>query len=349
MSEERLPRIGISIGDLNGVGMELIIKTFSDPEILELCTPVVFGSTKVVSYHRNAIEMRDFNFHIIQNAEDALEGKANLVNCWKEEVKMDFGKVDPVVGGYAVKSLEAACDAVDSGKVDALVTAPINKESIQSSEFQFSGHTDYLESRYKSKATMMFLSPDLKLALATVHIPLAKVSEKISAKLVEQKIMAIHQSLKQDFHLPKGRIAVLALNPHAGDKGVIGLEDQEIVSPGIEQAKEAGAMAFGPYPADSFFGSSSYRAFDAVLAMYHDQGLVAFKSLTFGEGVNYSAGLPIIRTSPDHGTAFDIAGQGKAEPGSFRSAVYGAIDLYRARKGTAEMTANPLKIKGKKK
>ena len=205
MSEERLPRIGISIGDLNGVGMELIIKTFSDPEILELCTPVVFGSTKVVSYHRNAIEMRDFNFHIIQNAEDALEGKANLVNCWKEEVKMDFGKVDPVVGGYAVKSLEAACDAVDSGKVDALVTAPINKESIQSSEFQFSGHTDYLESRYKSKATMMFLSPDLKLALATVHIPLAKVSEKISAKLVEQKIMAIHQSLKQDFHLPKGR------------------------------------------------------------------------------------------------------------------------------------------------
>ena len=349
MSEERLPRIGISIGDLNGVGMELIIKTFSDPDILELCTPIVFGSTKVVSYHRNAIEMRDFNFHIIQNAEDALEGKANLVNCWKEEVKMDFGKVDPVVGGYAVKSLEAACDAVDAGTVDALVTAPINKESIQSSEFQFSGHTDYLESRYKSKATMMFLSPDLKLALATVHIPLAKVSEKISAKLVEQKIMAIHQSLKQDFHLPKGRIAVLALNPHAGDKGVIGLEDQEIVSPGIEQAKEAGAMAFGPYPADSFFGSSSYRAFDAVLAMYHDQGLVAFKSLTFGEGVNYSAGLPIIRTSPDHGTAFDIAGQGKAEPGSFRSAVYGAIDLYRARKGTAEMTANPLKIKGKKK
>lgn len=349
MSEAVLPRIGISIGDLNGVGMELIIKTFSDPEMLKLCTPVVFGSTKVVSYHRNAIDMRDFNFHIVNAPEDALEGKANLVNCWKEEVKMEFGKVDAQVGSYAVKSLEAACDAIDAGTVDALVTAPIHKESIQSSDFQFSGHTDYLESRYKSKATMMFLSSDLTLALATVHVPLAKVSEIISSRLVEQKIISIHQSLKQDFHLPKGRIAVLALNPHAGDQGVIGTEDQEIVLPGIEKAKEAGALAFGPYPADSFFGSSSYQAFDAVLAMYHDQGLVAFKSLSFGEGVNYSAGLPIIRTSPDHGTAFDIAGQGKADPSSFRSAIYGAIDLYRARKGSAEMTANPLKIKGKKK
>lgn len=349
MSEDRLPRIGISIGDLNGVGLELIIKTFSDPTMLELCTPLVFGSTKVVSYHRNAIDMRDFNFNIIQNPEDAVEGKANLVNCWKEEVKMDFGKVDPIVGTYAIKSLEAACDAIDAGSIDALVTAPIHKESIQSSDFQFSGHTDYLESRYKSKATMMFLSEDLRLALATVHIPVSKVSEAISSNLVEQKILAIHKSLKQDFHLPKGRIAVLALNPHAGDKGVIGLEDQDIVSPGIERAKEAGALAFGPYPADSFFGASTYTAFDAVLAMYHDQGLVAFKSLTFGEGVNYSAGLPIIRTSPDHGTAFDIAGQGKADPGSFRSAVYGAIDLYRSRKGTAEISANPLKIKAKKK
>lgn len=349
MSETRLPRIGISVGDLNGVGMELIIKTFSDPQMLELCTPVVFASTKVVSYHRNAIDMRDFNFHIVQDAKDALEGKANLVNVWKEEVKMDFGKVDAQVGAYAVKSLEAACDAVDAGSVDALVTAPIHKESIQSGDFQFSGHTDYLESRYNSKATMMFLASEMRMALATVHIPLSRVTEAISAKLVEQKIKAIHKSLKEDFHLPKGRIAVLALNPHAGDKGVIGKEDQEIVAPGIEGAKEAGALAFGPYPADSFFGSATYQSFDAVLALYHDQGLVAFKSLTFGEGVNYSAGLPIIRTSPDHGTAFDIAGTGAANPGSFRSAVYGAIDLYRARTGTAEMTANPLKIKGKKK
>ncbi len=349
MSDGTLPRIGISIGDLNGVGMELIMKTFSEPDMLSLCTPVVFGSTKVASYHRNALDMRDFNFNIVPSADQAVEGKANLVNCWKEEVKMEFGKVDTEVGAYAIKSLEAACDAMDSGAIDALVTAPIHKESIQSSEFGFSGHTDYLESRYQSKATMFFLSEELRLALATVHIPIAKVADRISSKLVEQKILSIHQSLKTDFHLPKGRIAVLALNPHAGDKGVIGKEDQEIVIPGIEKAKEAGALAFGPFPADSFFGSSMHKSFDAVIAMYHDQGLVAFKSLTFGEGVNYSAGLPIIRTSPDHGTAFDIAGQGVANTGSFRAAVYGAIDLYRARKGTAEMTANPLKIKGKKK
>lgn len=348
MSATRLPRIGISVGDLNGVGMELIMKTFSDPQMLELCTPVVFASTKVVSFHRNAIDMRDFNFHIIQDAKDAVQGKANLVNLWKDEVKMDFGKVDALVGQFAVKSLIAACDAIDAGSVDALVTAPIHKESIQSDDFQFSGHTDYLESRYNCKATMMFLASEMRMALATVHIPLARVNEVISAELVEQKIKAIHKSLKEDFHLPKGRIAVLALNPHAGDKGVIGKEDQEIVAPGIERAKEGGALAFGPYPADSFFGSATYKSFDAVLALYHDQGLVAFKSLTFGEGVNYSAGLPIIRTSPDHGTAFDIAGTGVAEPGSFRSAVYGAIDLYRARTGTAEMTVNPLKIKAKK-
>lgn len=349
MSEARLPRIGISIGDLNGIGMEIIIKTFSDPEVLSLCTPIVFGSTKVASFHRNAVDMRDFNFHIIQSPEEALEGKANLVNCWKEEVKIDFGQVSSEVGQYAAKSLEAACDAVEAKQVDAIVTAPINKESIQSSDFQFSGHTDYLESRFKSKATMFFLSSELRLGLATVHVPLARVTELISAELIIQKLKSIHQSLKMDFHLPKGRIAVLALNPHAGDQGLMGKEDQEIVLPAIEQARENGIMAFGPYPADSFFGASSYKDFDAVLAMYHDQGLVAFKSLTFGEGVNYSAGLPIIRTSPDHGTAFDIAGQGTADPASFRSALFAAIDLVRSRAISAEITANPLKIKGKKK
>lgn len=349
MSEERLPRIGISIGDLNGVGLELIMKTFANPEMLELCTPVVFGSSKVVSYHRNALDMRDFNFHIINQVEDALEGKANLVNCWKEDVKMEFGQVNPEVGAFAAKSLEAACDAAEAGTIDALVTAPINKESIHGANFQFSGHTDYLESRFKSKATMFFLSPHLRLGLATVHIPLNKVSEHLTSSLVEQKIWALHQSLKMDFHLPKGRIAVLALNPHAGDNGLMGKEDQEVVLPAIEKARERGAMAFGPYPADSFFGSGSFKNFEAVLAMYHDQGLVAFKSISFGEGVNYSAGLPIIRTSPDHGTAFDIAGQGLAEPSSFRAAVFAAIDLVRNRSISAEISANPLKIKGKKK
>jgi 4-hydroxythreonine-4-phosphate dehydrogenase len=347
--ELKIPRIGISVGDLNGVGLELIIKTFADSEMLALCTPVVFASSKVVSYHRNAIDMRDFNFQIIHKPEDAIAGKANLVNCWKEEVKMEFGKVDLAIGAYAVQSLEAACEALEANSIDALVTAPIHKESIQSSDFQFSGHTDYLESRFKAKATMMFLADELKLALATVHVPLSEVTSLVDKDLVEQKVLAIHKSLKDDFHLPKGRIAVLALNPHAGDNGVIGKEDQEFVIPGIESANSKGALAFGPFPADSFFGAAAYKKFDAVLALYHDQGLVAFKSIAFGEGVNYSAGLPIIRTSPDHGTAFDIAGQGVADPSSFRHSVYAAIDLFRFRTNTAEITANPLKINRKKK
>lgn len=350
MSETK-PRIkvGISVGDLNGVGMELIIKTFGNKDMLELCTPIVFASSKAASYHRNAIDRKDFNFHIINSVKDALDDKANLLNVWKEEVAMEFGKVDAKVGEYAVKSLEAASQALEEGNIDALVTAPLNKESIQSDNFRFSGHTDYLESRFKAKATMMLVSDEMKMALATVHVPLKRVSEILNAELIEQKLKSIHHSLKQDFHQPKGRIAVLALNPHAGDNGVIGKEDQEIVLPAIEKAKDAGILAFGPFPADSFFGAALHKQYDAILAMYHDQGLVAFKSLSFGEGVNYSAGLPFVRTSPDHGTAFDIAGEGKAEPSSFRQAVYAAIDIARRRNISAEISANPLKIKGKKK
>ncbi len=342
-------KIGISVGDLNGIGMELIIKTFGEKDMLSLCTPIVFASSKVASYHRNAIDRRDFNFNIINKIEDALEGKANLLNVWKEDVNMDFGKVDPAVGAFALKSLEAASEALEQGEIDALVTAPFNKESIQSDQFQFSGHTDYLEARFKAKATMMMISEEMRMALATVHIPLKKVSEVISSDLIEQKLKSLHQSLKQDFHQPKGRIAVLALNPHAGDNGVMGKEDQEILMPAIEKAKEKGIMAFGPFPADSFFGAGHHRQFDAILAMYHDQGLVAFKALSFGDGVNYSAGLPFVRTSPDHGTAFDIAGEGKADPSSFRQSVYAAIDIARKRKESAELNANPLKIKSKKK
>ncbi len=350
MSEElRKPRIGISVGDLNGIGMELIIKAFSDKDMLDLCTPIVYASSKVASYHRNAIDYKSFNFHIISKTEDALESKPNLVNVWKDEVNIEFGKVDPVVGSFALKSLDAACEALENGEIDALVTAPLNKESIQSEEFQFSGHTDYLEARFKAKATMMLISDEMRMALATVHIPLNKVSERINADLIEHKLKTIHVSLKGDFHQPKGKIAVLALNPHAGDNGVMGKEDQEIVLPAIEKAKENGIMAFGPYPADSFFGAGLHKKFDAVLAMYHDQGLVAFKSLSFGQGVNYSAGLPIVRTSPDHGTAFDIAGQGLADPSSFRQAIYAAIDISRKRAESAELNANPLKIKAKKK
>lgn len=347
--QERKPIIGISIGDVNGIGMELIIKSFSDPALLELCTPVVFGSTKAASYHRNAIEMRDFNFNICKDLSSLHPDRANLINIYEEEVKIEFGQISKEAGDLALASLDAACQAIEEGKIDAIVTAPIHKKSMQSDSFRFSGHTDYLEARFKSKALMMLVSDEMRMALATVHIPLDKVTEALSEDLILNRLQSLAKSLKDDFHLPKGKIAVLALNPHAGDKGVIGKEDDEMVLPAIEKAKEEGIMAFGPFPADSFFGAQMHTKYDAVLAMYHDQGLIPFKALAFGEGVNYSAGLPIIRTSPDHGTAFDIAGEGKAEPSSFRQSLYLAIDLIRNRGISSEINSNPLKIKGKKK
>jgi 4-hydroxythreonine-4-phosphate dehydrogenase len=343
------PIIGISIGDVNGVGLELIIKSFADAELLDLCTPVVFGSTKAASYHRNAIDMRDFNFNIIKDLSQIQHGKANLINVSDREVKIEFGEISAEAGALALASLEAACRALEDAKIHALVTAPIHKKSIQSDSFRFSGHTDYLEARFKSKALMILASDEMRMALATVHIPLREVSESLSEDLIFDRLQTLAKSLRNDFHLPKGKIAVLALNPHAGDQGVIGVEDQEMVLPAIERAKEAGIMAFGPFPADSFFGAQMHTKYDAVLAMYHDQGLIPFKTIAFGKGVNYSAGLPVIRTSPDHGTAFDIAGEGKADPSSFRQALYLAIDLIRNRGISSEINSNPLKIKGKKK
>ncbi len=345
----RKPIIGISIGDVNGIGMELIIKSFSDPALLDLCTPVVFGSTKAASYHRNAINMRDFNFNICKDFSQVHPDRANLINIYEEEVKIEFGAISKEAGNLALASLDAACSAIEDKKIDALVTAPIHKKSMQSDSFRFSGHTDYLEARFKSKALMMLVSDEMRMALATVHIPLDKVTEALSEDLIVNRLQSLAKSLKDDFHLPKGKIAVLALNPHAGDKGVIGKEDDEMVLPAIEKAKEAGIMAFGPFPADSFFGAQMHTKYDAILAMYHDQGLIPFKSLAFGEGVNYSAGLPIIRTSPDHGTAFDIAGEAKADPSSFRQSLYLAIDLIRNKGISSEINSNPLKIKGKKK
>lgn len=350
MSEEIVkPIIGISIGDVNGIGMELIIKSFANPALLELITPVVFGSTKAASYHRNAIDMREFNFHIIKDLSQIHPDKANLVNVYEEEVKIEFGQISEEAGALALASLDAACSALEEGKVEALVTAPINKKSMQSDAFRFSGHTDYLEARFKSKALMMLVSDEMRMALTTVHIPLEKVASSIDQNLIFDRLQSLARSLKDDFHLPKGKIAVLALNPHAGDQGIIGKEDQEVVLPAIEKAQEAGIMAFGPFPADSFFGAQMHKKYDAILAMYHDQGLIPFKTLAFGEGVNYSAGLPIIRTSPDHGTAFDIAGQGIADESSFLQALYLASDLIKKRGISSEINSNPLKIKGKKK
>jgi 4-hydroxythreonine-4-phosphate dehydrogenase len=350
MSEEAVkPIIGISIGDVNGIGLELIIKSFADVELLDLCTPVIFGSTKAASYHRNAIDMRDFNFNIIKDLSQIKVGKANLINVSDREVKIEFGQISQEAGALALASLDAACTALEEGKVQALVTAPIHKKSMQSDSFRFAGHTDYLEARFKSKALMMLASDDMRMALATVHIPINMVSESLSEDLIVERLQTLAKSLRDDFHLPKGKIAVLALNPHAGDQGVIGKEDEEMVLPAIEKAKEAGIMAFGPFPADSFFGAQMHTKYDAVLAMYHDQGLIPFKAMAFGKGVNYSAGLPIIRTSPDHGTAFDIAGEGKADPSSFRQSLYLAIDLIRNRDISSEINSNPLKIKGRKK
>lgn len=349
MQQANKPIIGITCGDLNGIGMEIIMKTFANDDMLDLCTPVVFASSKVASYHRKALEMEDFNFHIINDINSLKEGKANLLNCWKEEVILDFGKLSEVVGSYAVKSLEQASDALAEGQVQALVTAPIHKNSIQSASFKFTGHTDFLEARFNGKATMLMVSEEMRMALATVHIPLSEVAGQISQQRLMERIQQLNECLLKDFHIKKGKIAVLSLNPHAGDGGVIGREDDEIVAPAIRAAFEDRIMAFGPFSADSFFGTEKYKDYDAVLAMYHDQGLIPFKTLSFGRGVNYSAGLDIIRTSPDHGTGFEIAGKGVANESSFREAVYLACDLVKNRKVSSAIHKNPLPVKKGKK
>ncbi|MGB0176982.1 MAG: 4-hydroxythreonine-4-phosphate dehydrogenase PdxA [Owenweeksia sp.] len=346
---EGKPVIGISVGDLNGIGLEVIMKTFEPAEMLDFCTPVIFASSKVASFHRKALEMDKFNFQVINHIDKIFPNKVNLLNCWKEDVTLNLGKEDQEVGKYAYQSLDIACSHLEDHTIDALVTAPIHKATIQGDHFRFAGHTDYLENRFKGKATMMMVSEDMRMALATVHIPLAEVASALTTELILKRIKSIHKTLKKDFHIIRGKIAVLAVNPHAGDHGLIGDEDDRIVKPAIQQALDSGITAFGPYPADSFFGSGNHKKFDAVLAMYHDQGLIPFKSMSFGKGVNYSAGLDIIRTSPDHGTGFDIAGKGVANESSFREAVLLACDLVQRRSLTGELEKSPLKInRGKK-
>ena len=349
MASARLPVIGISCGDLNGIGLEVILKTLSQPAIFEICIPVLFASGKVVSFHKKALGMEDLHFESLREFSKMSPGKAYLVNCWKEDVSLNLGRPDPSVASYAVRSLDAACAELENGNIDALLTAPIHKESIQGEAFRFSGHTDYLEARFQGKATMMLVNDELRMALATVHIPLNKVSEQLSVDAIVDRLKHISDTLNQDFLIKKARIAVLSLNPHAGDGGVIGVEDDEIVGPAIKKAFEERIMAFGPFPADGFFGSGKFENYDAILAMYHDQGLIPFKTLSFGSGVNFSSGLKIIRTSPDHGTGFDIAGKGVANESSFRKALYLAIDVVRNRSLSKEISANPLVSKKLKK
>jgi 4-hydroxythreonine-4-phosphate dehydrogenase len=336
--------VGISIGDLNGIGVEVILKTFQDNRMLDFCTPLIFASTKTISYHKKALNL-EIPIHGITSLSQIQHTKINVLNIWKEDVSVTLGKASKESGDYAAKSLAIAVDYLKNKKIDVLVTAPINKETIQSEDFNFPGHTEYLEDKLEGESLMILMTDNLKIGLITGHIPISKVAETITPSLIKEKVATLYTSLIEDFGINKPKIAVLALNPHCGDKGVIGKEDDEIIKPTIEEIKASGKLVFGPYAADGFFGSETYRQFDGVLATYHDQGLAPFKALSFGKGVNYTAGLSEIRTSPDHGTGFDIAGKNSANPSSFKEALFTAIQVFKTRKEYKELSINPLQIK----
>jgi len=347
MKKEKKIRLGISIGDLNGIGSEVVLKTFQDSRMLDFCTPVIFASVKILSFLKKKYQT-NINLHGIDKTSQILDGKINVLNVWKEPLDIKFGEEDEKVGSYAIKSLKAATQALKNDEIDVLVTAPINKSSIQSDEFKFPGHTDYLDQELQGNSLMFMITDDLKVGLLTDHVAVKDVAETITPELIEQKINTIHHTLKQDFAIAKPKIAVLGINPHSGDNGVIGKEDEEVLKPTIQKIIDSGKLVFGPYAADSFFGSDNYKAFDAIVAAYHDQGLIPFKTLSFGKGVNYTAGLNKVRTSPDHGTAFEIAGQNKADNSSFKEAVFAALKIYKNRNEYQDLTKNPLKKQPRK-
>lgn len=344
LETEDRPKIGITIGDVNGIGIEVIMKTFMDARMLQTCIPVIYGSSKVVSYHRKALNLNEFNYNQIRFIIEANNKKVNLVNCWEEEIKIDLGKPNPAMGKYALKSLQAASKDLLDKKIDAVVTAPVDKKSMQGDEFNFPGQTEFFANTCNStEYAMLMVGEKLKITFVTGHIPVKDIPQNISKEKIISKIKVLNESLKRDFTIRKPRIAVLALNPHAGDGGLLGKEEIEIIEPAIKECS-GNISVYGPYSADGFFGSGKFKSFDGVVAMYHDQGLVPFKALSFTSGVNYTAGLPIIRTSPDHGTGYDIAGKNVASEDSFREAVYLACDIVNARKSNDEATANPLKF-----
>ena len=330
MKKEENIIVGISIGDLNGIGGEIVLKTFEDPRILEFCTPVIFASVKVMSFYKNHFKM-DMNFNGINHINQIVIGKVNVLNCWKENVSINFGKEDFKIGEYAIKSLESATSVLKEGTIDVLVTAPINKHNIQSEKFKFPGHTDYLAQELEGESLMFMITDSLKVGLLTDHVPVSEIANHITPELIEKKISTVYKSLQRDFQISKPKIAVLGINPHTGDNGVIGNEDDTILRPTLAKIKDSGKLVYGPYAADSFFGSNNYKNFDAIIASYHDQGLIPFKTLSFGEGVNYTAGLNKVRTSPDHGTAFEIAGKGIASASSFKEALFSGIQIYKHR------------------
>lgn len=345
MNQDTKPRIGITHGDTNGIGYEVILKTLEDQRILELCTPILYGSGRMAAYHRKGMNLPAVAFTTRDDASEAVEGETTLINVVPDDVKIDFGQATEAAGHAAFASLSRAAADLRDGKIDALVTAPINKHSIQSDEFHFPGHTEYLAAVAGDDADplMILTAGTLRVALATTHIPISQVAPSLTRELVESKIRALDKSLRRDFGIVRPRIAILALNPHAGEAGLLGSEESEVISPAIFNAASDKIGAYGPYAADGFFGSGQWKHFDGVLAMYHDQGLAPFKTIAMDAGVNFTAGLPFVRTSPDHGTGYDIAGKGLASPDSFRAAIYEAIDIARRRAAHEERTANPLK------
>lgn len=336
-------KLGISIGDINGIGMEVIIKALQDPAIFHFFTPIIYGSPQAGNFYRKLLNIEDFSFQNIGKTEEANPKRANMLSIWNEDIEIIPGKSTDTGGKYAFISLKAAVEDLASNKIDVLVTAPINKKNIQSSEFDFPGHTEYLAKYANVKqALMLLISDEFRVGTVTSHIPLKDVSAALNQDLILDKIADMERTLKQDFSISRPKIAVLGLNPHAGDDGLLGTEENEIIIPAIQKARERGALAFGPFPADGFFGSSAYQHYDGILAMYHDQGLAPFKALTFDQGVNFTAGLPIVRTSPDHGTAYSIAGLNQASENSIRNAMYLACEIYKNRKDNKSLVANAL-------
>lgn len=344
MSEIQKPVIGFSCGDLNGIGIEVIIKALSDPRMLDQCIPVVFGSNKSINFYRKSMSDINFVYQIVKDFSKLNPRMINVLNCWEEEVAMSPGILNEAGGDYGRRSLVAAVTALKAGEIHGLVTAPVHKKNLQSDEFSYTGHTPYLKAAFEANdVVMLMVSENMRVGLVTEHLPVAEVSNHISKAAILIKLRLMHESLSRDFGIDKPKIAVLGLNPHAGDEGLVGTEEEEVIKPAVREAKDMRIMAFGPYSADAFFARGQYREFDAVLAMYHDQGLIPFKSLSIGEGVNYTAGITGIRTSPDHGTAFDIAGKGVADPSSLLAAVFGCIDIINRRKFYDENRANPVK------
>ncbi len=341
MEELAKIRVGISIGDLNGIGGEVVLKTFEDSRMTDFCTPIIFASNKTISKLKNDLKI-NINYNGIKEVQRAIAGKINVVNVWAETPTISFGQATEESGKYALKSLRAAVKALKSNEIDLLVTAPINKKNIQTKDFDFPGHTDYLASELEGESLMFMVTENLRIGLLTDHLAVKDVPEAITPELIRNKIRVMENALKMDFGIRKPKIALLGINPHSGDNGVIGQEDDEVLKPVIRELSDDGHLVYGPYAADSFFGSEGYKSFDAILAAYHDQGLIPFKTLSFGKGVNFTAGLSKVRTSPDHGTAYEIAGKGKADPASFKEAVFMAISIFRKRKEFQKLMKNPL-------